>query len=86
MPNYDDEEVDETDLSLKEMLHAMLMEVRTVGRRVATFEEKLGNTQDTVESLSTKLETSTEEQGKFWDEARLAASRMDATLAEVKVA
>lgn len=64
----------------------MRMEVCSVGRRVATFEDKPGSNQDKVESLSKKMESPVEEQGKFWNEARLAASRTDATLAEVKAA
>lgn len=84
VPVYDDGDGEENEMSLKEMLTAMRLEFRMVGRKFDSFEKNLGATQENVADLSTKMETAATNQDKNRREARAAASSAKKDLEEVK--
>lgn len=70
--DYDDESGEENDLSLKDMQTAMCAEFRTVSRKVLSFEDRQGSTQENVVALSKRMAEATAEQEGHRAEARAA--------------
>lgn len=86
VPIYEDGTAEEQDMSVKDMLTAMRSEFRTIGKKVATFETKLGATQNNMLELSNKMEDVASNQEKYRCEAREAETRTNAELAGMKEA
>lgn len=56
VPKYDDETVDEQDVSVKEMLMAMRSQFRGFGKKVSSLEKTPGATQNNLQELADKVE------------------------------